>query len=175
MTYRVVMLLIVASLPYKGTTAPEHFTLCFLFCSSLLHLSVMYDSLWPYGLQSPGFSILRYLPEFAQIHIHWVNDAIQPSRPRSPCSPPGFNLSQHQGLFQWVGFSHLVPKVLGLQLQLKHQSFQWIFRFDFLYDWLVSSPCYPRNSQESSPAPQFKSINSSVLSLFFKKIYFIEV
>ena len=62
-------------------------------------------------------------------------------------SPPTFNLSQHQGLFQWVGSSHPVAKVL----QLQNQSFQWIFRVDFLLNWLVSSPCIPRNPQESSP------------------------
>ena len=44
------------------------------------------------------------------------------------------SLSQHQGLFQWVTSSHQVAKVLEFQLQ--HQSFQWIFRTDFLYDWL---------------------------------------
>ena len=64
---------------------------------------------------------------------------------------------------QWVSSSHQVAKVLALQLQ--HQSFQWIFRIDLLQDWLIWSPCSPRDSQESSPTPQFKSINSSVLSL----------
>ena len=57
------------------------------------------------------------------------------------------------------------PKVLELKLQ--HQSFQWIFRTDFLYHWLVWSPCSPRDSQESSPTPQFKSINSLALSLLY--------
>ena len=57
------------------------------------------------------------------------------------------------------------PRVLEFQLQ--HQSFQWIFRTDFLSDWLVGSPCSPRDSQESSPTPQFKSINSSVLSFLY--------
>ena len=52
-----------------------------------------------------------------------------------------------------------------LEFQFQHQSFQWIFRTDFLYDGLVGSPCCPRDSQESSPMPQFKSISSSVLSL----------
>ena len=99
----------------------------------------------------------------AQSHVHWVGDAIQPSHPLAPPSPPALHLSQHQGLFQWVGSSHQVAKILELQLQ--HKSFQWIFRTDFLHDWLVLSPCSPRDSQESSPAPQFKSINSSVLSL----------
>ena len=75
-------------------------------------------------------SILHCLLEFAQVHVHWVSDAIQPSHPQSSPSPPALNLSQHQGLFQWVGSSHQVAKVLELQLQ--HQSFQWIYRTDFL-------------------------------------------
>ena len=73
-----------------------------------------------------------------------------------------FNLSQHQGLFQWVGSLHQVIKVLELQLQ--HQSFQWVFRVDFLFDWLIWSYC-PRDSGEPSPALQFESVNSLVLSL----------
>ena len=68
-----------------------------------------------------GFPILHYLPEFAKTHVHWVGDTIQPSHPLSSPSPPAFNLSQHQGLFQWVGSSHQVAKVSELQLQ--HQSF----------------------------------------------------
>ena len=79
-------------------------------------------------------------------------------------SPPAFDLSQHQGLFQWVSSSHQVARVLEFQLQ--HQSFQWIFRIDFLYNWLVWS-CCPRESQESSPAPQLESISSSVLNLLY--------
>ena len=100
---------------------------------------------------------------------HWVGDAIQPSHlllsPSVVPSPPSFNFSQHQGLFQWIGSLHQVAKVLELQLQ--HQSFQWIFRIDFLWDWLVWSPCSPRNSQESSPTTQFKRITSLVFSLLY--------
>ena len=70
------------------------------------------------------------LPEFIQTLILWVGDAIQPSHPLLSPSPPAFNLSQHQGLFKWVSSSHQVAKVLEFQLQ--HQSFQWIFRTDFL-------------------------------------------
>jgi len=66
-----------------------------------------------------------------------------------------FNLSQHQGLFQWVSSSHQVAKVLELQLQ--HQSFQWIFKVDFIYDWLVWSACSPRVSQETFSKRQFKA------------------
>ena len=70
------------------------------------------------------------MPEFAQIHVHRVSDAIQPSDPLSTPSPLAFILSQHQGLFQWVSSLHQVAKVLEFQLQ--HQSFLWIFRTDFL-------------------------------------------
>ena len=68
----------------------------------------------------------------------------------SSLSLPTFNLFQHQGLLQWVSSSHQVTKILELQLQ--HQSFQWLFRTDFLQDGLVGSPCSPRDSQESSAA-----------------------
>ena len=81
---------------------------------------------------TPGFPVHHQLPELAQTHTHWVSDAIQPSHPSSP-SPPAFNLSQHQGLFQWVSSSHQVAQVLEFQLQ--HQSFQWVFRTDFFYSW----------------------------------------
>ena len=82
----------------------------------------------PLDCSKPGFPVLHYLPDFAQSHTHRVDDAIQPSHPLSLPSPPAFSLSQHQGLFQRVSFSHQVAK--GLELQ--HQSFQWIFRADFL-------------------------------------------
>ena len=68
-------------------------------------------------------------------------------------------------IFSSESTSHQVAKVLELQLQ--HQSFQWIFRTDFLYDWLVWPPCSPKDSQEASPAPQFEGINSLALSLFY--------
>ena len=109
--------------------------------------------------------VLHHLSELAQTHVRWVGDAIQPSHSLLAPSPPAFNLSQHQGLFQWVSSLHQVNKVLKLQLQ--HQSFQWILRTDYLWDWLVWSPCSSRDSQESSPKPQFKSINSSTLSLLY--------
>ena len=94
---------------------------------------------------TPGFPTIHHLLELAHTLVHWVGDAIQPSHPLSSASPPTFNLSQHQGLFQWVSSLHQV-----LEFQLQHQSFQWIFRTDFLLDWLVGSPCSPRDSQEFS-------------------------
>ena len=72
---------------------------------------------------TPGLPVRHQLPEFTQTHVHRVGDAIQPSHPLSSPSPPALNLSQHQGLFQWVSSSHQVAKVLEFQLQ--HQSFQW--------------------------------------------------
>ena len=105
--------------------------------------------------RTPGSPVHHQLPEFTQTHVHWVGDVIQPSHPLPPTSPSAFNLSQHQGLFQWLGASHQVAKVLELPFQ--HQSLQWMPRGNFLYDWLVWSPCIPRGSQESSAAPQFEA------------------
>ena len=73
------------------------------------------------------------------------------------------------GLFKWVSSLYQVAKVLEFQLQ--HQSFQWTFRTDFLQDGLVRAPCSPRDSQESSPTPQFKSINSSALSFLYSPTF----
>ena len=117
----------------------------------------------PMDCSTPSFPVHHQLLEFTQTHVHWVGDAIQPSHPLSSPSSPALSLSQHQGLFQWVSSSHQVAKVLGFQLQ--PHSFQRNPRADLLQNGLVGSPCSPRDSQESSPIPQFKSINSLVLSL----------
>ena len=74
------------------------------------------------GYSTPGFSVPHQLPEVAQTHVHRVSDAIQPSHPLLSPSPPAFNLSQRQGLFQSVNSLHQVAKVLEFQLQ--HQAFQ---------------------------------------------------
>ena len=87
----------------------------------------------PMDCSTPGFPVHHQLLELAQTHVHQVSDAIQPSHPLSSPSPPGFNLSQHRGLVQWVSSSHQMAKVLEFQLQ--HQSFQWIFRINRM-DWL---------------------------------------
>ena len=76
----------------------------------------------PMDCSTPGFPVHHQLLELTQTHVHPVGDAIQPSHPLSSPSPPAFNLSQHQGLFQGVSSSHQVAKVLELHLQ--HQSFQ---------------------------------------------------
>ena len=79
---------------------------------------------------TPGLPVCHQLPESTQTHVHRVSDAIQPSHPLSSPSPPALNLSQHQGLFQWVSSWHQVAKVLEFQLQ--HQSFQWTPGTDLL-------------------------------------------
>ena len=116
----------------------------------------------PMNRSTPGLPVHQQLPEFTETHVHPVGDAIQPSHPLSSPSPPAPNPSQHHSLFQWVNSSHEVAKVLEFQFQ--HHSFQRNPRADLLQNGLVGSPCSPRDSQESSPTPQFKSINSSALS-----------
>ena len=66
----------------------------------------------PMNCSTSGFPVLHHLLEFAQTHVSWISDAIQPSHPLSPPSPPSLSLSQHQGVFQWVSSSHQVAKVL---------------------------------------------------------------
>ena len=125
----------------------------------------------PMNHSTPVLSVHHQLLESTQTHIHWAGDAIQSSHPLSSPSPPALNLSQHQGCFQCVSSSDQVAKVFEFQLQ--HQSFQWTPRTDLLSDGLVGSPCSPRDSQESSPTSQFKSIkstegiNSSMLSFLY--------
>ena len=114
----------------------------------------------------PGLSVHHRLPEFTQTHAHWVGDAIQPSHPLSSPSPTAFNLPSIRV------FSN------ESALHIRWRKY-WSFTFSISpcneysglisFDWLVGSPWVPRDSQESSPTPQFKSINSSVLSFFTVK------
>ena len=121
---------------------------------------------WSSLASRPGKASLSFTISQSLLKLMFIESMIfiSPCHPLSPHSPPAFNLSQHQGLFQWVGSLHQLAKVLELQ----HQSFQWIFRIYLLYDWLVWSSCSPRDSQESPPASQFKSINSPALSLLYE-------
>ena len=103
-----------------------------ILCTARLIVVYLLSRVWlcvPMDFSLPGFPVRHHLQEFARTHVHWVRGAIQPSHPLLSPSPPALNLSQYQGPFQWVGYSHQVAKVLELQLQ--HQSFQWIFRVDF--------------------------------------------
>ena len=150
--------------PYPKTFEATLSLLAFSFQSSLVAQSCP-TLCSPMNRSTPDLPIHHQLPEFTQTHVHWVSDAIQPSHPLSSPSPPALNLSQHQGLFKWVSPSHQVAKVLEFQLQ--HQPFRWTPRTDLLSDGLVGSPCSPRDSQESSPIPQFKSTNSLALSFLY--------
>ena len=105
---------------------------------------------------TPGFPVPHQLPEFTQTRVHWVDDAVQPSHPLSSPSPPAFNLSQRQGLFQWITSSHRVAKVLELQLQ--YQSFQWIFRVNIYCN-------YSQYTNIQVWAVQFSLVTQSCLTL----------
>ena len=96
----------------------------------------------PMDCSTPEFPVHHRLPVLTQTHVHQVDDASQPSHLLLSPSPPTFNLSQYQGLFKRISSLHQVAKVLELQ----HHSFQWIFKVDFLKDWVVWSPYYPRDS-----------------------------
>ena len=127
--------------------------------------SLVSDSLWPHGLQharppcpSPTSGVYSNSCPLSQ----WCYPTIS-----SSVIPFSFHLQSFPAScsFQWVSSSHQGAKLLEFQLQ--HQSFQWTFRTDFILDGLAGSPCSARDSQESSPTPQFKSINSSVLSFLY--------
>ena len=83
----------------------------------------------PIDCSTPALFVLRHLSKFAQVHVHCIGDAIQPSHPLTPPSSSALYLSQHQGLFQWVSCLHQMIRILEFQLQ--HQSFQWVLRADF--------------------------------------------
>ena len=137
------------------------------FCKFVPTVTVqLFSRVWRFVTHGPQHARLSCASPFPG-----VRHAIQPSHPLSSSSPPAFNLSQHQGLFQQVSSSHQVVKVMELQLQNK--SFQWIFKTDFLYDWLVGFPCSPRDSQESSPTPQKASFlwHSAFLMIQFSHPY----
>ena len=109
-----------------------------LFLFKFLQMLVQFSSVTqscpalcvPMNHSTLGLLVHHQHPESTQTHVYRVGDAIQSFHPLLSLSPPALNLSQHQGLFQWVSSSHEVAKVLEFQLQ--HQSFQWIFRTDFL-------------------------------------------
>ena len=97
------------------------FKLLFFLLLSCQVMSTLHDPM-------DCFLVALHLPEFAQVPVHWIGEAIQPSHPLLPSSPSAFYLSQYQGLFQWVSCSHQVAK----ELELQHQSFLRVFRIDFL-------------------------------------------
>ena len=155
------------------TILPTKLTYLLIICFSysLRKVSSQFSSvaqscptLWdPMNCSTPGLPTHHQLPEFTQIHVHWVGDAIQPSHPLLSSSPPAPNPSQHQGLSQWVNSLHEVAKYWSFSFNISPSNEQpgVIFRMDWL-DLLAV-----QGTLESSPTPQFKSINSSVLSFLY--------
>ena len=143
---------ILYQLSYQGVQFSSVVQLCPTLCN-------------PMNCSMSGLLVHHQVLESTQTHVHCVGDASQPSHPLLSPSPLALNLSPHQGLFKWVSSLHRVAKVFDFQLQ--HQSLQWTPRTNLLKDGLVGPLCSPRDSQESSPTPQFKSNNSSVLSFLY--------
>ena len=84
---------------------------------------------------TPGLPVHHWLPELTQTHVHWVGDAIQSSHPLSSPSPPAFNLSQHQGLCEWISFLHQVAKVLEFSFSISPSN-DYSGLISFRMDWL---------------------------------------
>ena len=82
--------------------------------SSVQSLSRVQLFVTPWTAARQGLPVHHQLLEFTQTHVHWVGDAIQASYRLSSPSPPALNLSQHEGLFKWMSFSHQVAKILGV-------------------------------------------------------------
>ena len=89
----------------------------------------------PMDCSTPGLPVHHQLPESTQTHVYWVDDAIQPSHPLSSCSPPAFNLSQHQGLFKWVSSSHQVTRVRSFSVNISPSN-EHLRLISFRIDWL---------------------------------------
>ena len=121
----------------------------------------------PMNHSTPGCPVHHQLPKFTQIHIHRVRDTTQPSHPLSSPSPPASNPCQHQSLFQWVNSSHEGQSigVSALASFLPKKSQGWSPS-----EWTGWISLQSKDSQESSLTPQFKSINSSVLSFLHSQL-----
>ena len=111
---------------------------CLHFCQLRIFVAVwllglvwLFDSM---DCSMPGFSPLHYSPEFAQTHVHWVSDAIQSPYPLSSPSPLPLNLSQHQGLFQWVYSLHQVAKYYSFSFR-SSPSNEYSGLVSFRMDW----------------------------------------
>ena len=134
------------------------------FSSVTQSCPTLYD---PMDCSMPGFPVHHQLPEPTQTHVHHVGDGIQSSHPLSSPSPPTFNLSQHQGLFQWVSSSHQVDHI-GFSFRISPSN-EYSGPISFRMDWLdlLAVQGTLLQHQESSPTPQFKSINSLPLSFLY--------
>ena len=169
----------------RNTLLRRHMEFCFCFCSFLLvrswqnpvsrwmameWLSVVVQSLsraqlWdPTYYSTPGSPLLHNLPEFAQIHVLWVSEAIEPSHSLPPLYPFSFfpsirDFSNKLALpIRW-------PKYWSFSFSISPSNEYW--GLIFFKKWLVCSPCSPKDSQGSPPTPQFESINFLALSLLY--------
>ena len=136
-----------------------------MYAGSVQFTSVaqLFPTLWdPMDCSTPGFPVHHQLPELAQTHVHWVGDAIQLSHPLLSPSPPVFNLSQHQGLFQWISSSHQVAQLLEFQLPSSEYSGFISFRVDW-FDPLAAE----------GTLKNFLQHHSSKASIFQHSAFFI--
>ena len=129
----------------------------------------------PMNRSTPGFPVHHQLPESTQTHVHWVGDAIQPSHPLSSPSPPALNLSQHQGLFKWISFSHQVAKYWSFSFNIspsnEHPGLTSI-RMDWLDLLAVQGTLKSLLQHDSSLALSFNT-HSSLASIFWHSAFFI--
>ena len=123
----------------------------------------MSDSLRPHGLSMPGFPVHHQLPELTQTYVHHISDAIQPSHPLSSPSPPAFNLSGIRVFSSESPLRIRWPKYWSFSFSISPSN-EYSGLISFRTDWL---DLLAVQSQESSPTPQFKSINSLVLSFLY--------
>ena len=127
-------------LPSPPTHSTLHFQVSWepsqYFCCGHCSVAKLCSTLCnPVDCSMPGFPVLHYLLKFAQIHVHWVNDATQPSHSLLLSTPFAFNLSQHQGLFQWVRPLHQVAKVLEFSFSISPSN-EYSGLISFGMDWL---------------------------------------
>ena len=129
----------------------------------------MSDSATPWTAAWPGLPVHHQLLELTQTHSHRVRHAIKPSHPLSSPSPPALNLAQQQGLFQRVSSSHQVAKYWSSGFSISPSN-EYSGLISCRRDWL-DLLAVQRDSQESSPTPQSKSINSLVLSFLYSPTF----
>ena len=134
---------------------------CIQFSSVAQSCPTLWD---PMDRSMPGLPVHHQLPELTQTHVHWVSDAIQPSHPVIPFSSHLQSFPE-SGSFQISRFFTTGGQNIRVSASASVLSMN-------IQDWfplggLFGFPCCPKDSQESSPTPQFKSINSSALSFLF--------
>ena len=137
------------------------FLCCCLHCSISKSCLVLCDSM---NCSKPGSSVLHYIPEFAQTHIHWVSDAIKPSHPLLPPSSSCLRSFSASGSFSISRLFASGGQSTGVSASALLMNIQgWL-----PLGWLVWSPCSSKDFEESSPASQFKSISSLALKLLLR-------